>query len=192
MKHRECLVRIVLTLLLASATGCGANATFTVTGSDWRSFVRSRSGSAPRDPSDLRFAPNVCDGEDLRQEFATLDDKALLAFLSRHDLDVRLERQRADLSYAYVSGAGVSSPLRLRIATLANADAAGKELAEAIAQHGDGSWGVHRSNLALLGPVAHEADVIAFLARSKLACWGVPTYGSGADVWAIPGAYTEL
>lgn len=184
--------RVLLITLIGLSSGCASNAAFTVADDDWRSYVQARGENASAAPSSLSFKPGLCDGEELRQEFAKLDDQSLLNFLARQGLELRLERQRADLAYAYVSGAGVTSTLRLRVATLASADAAGTELADAIAQHGKGSWGVHRSNLALLGPVGHEEDVIAFLGRSKLACWGVPTYGDGHDVWVIPGAYVEL
>ena len=61
-----------------------------------------------------------------------------------------------------------------------------------IAQHGSGSWGVHRSNLAILGPIQDPADMLDLVATNKLACWGVLTIGTGADVYVIPGGYREL
>ena len=73
-----------------------------------------------------------------------------------------------------------------------NADEAGRELAEAIAQHGPGSWGVHRSNIAVLGPLGDTDHDLAFAARVKLVCWGVFTIAGQDDTVVIPGGYREL
>ncbi|HEX3595744.1 MAG TPA: hypothetical protein VHU80_11595 [Polyangiaceae bacterium] len=139
-----------------------------------------------------RFLPGVCAGEDLAPDYGHLDENQVVQFLERQHMDVRLERPRADLSYVVISGAGASSPVRLRVAILADADQAGRDLHEAILQHGEGSWGVHRSNVAILGPIASEEDALAFAAQTKLACWGVFTIAGRDDTFVVPGAYVEL
>jgi hypothetical protein len=121
-----------------------------------------------------------------------MDETHVVAFFERHRLDARIERPRADLVYVVVSGSHLSQPVRLRIAILGDADQAGRELHEAILEHGEGSWGVHRSNIAVLGPVASEEDALAFAAETKLACWGVFAIAGRDDTFVVPGGYTEL
>ncbi len=140
----------------------------------------------------LMLRRDVCEGEDLRPAQEPLDEAALVRFLERHGGVGDIERPRGDLAYVTLPAAGGKKGLRLRVAMLASADDAGRELAAAIAQHGAGSWGVHRSNLAILGPVEEPAAVIELVSTTKLACWGVLTIGSGADVYVVPGGYREL
>ncbi len=164
-----------------------------MTGTDWKAYVQDRGGAAPgSDLAALQFKPGLCDGENLRQEVAPLTEASFLSFLERQGLDVRVERQRADLVYANLTGGGAATPVRMRIAILNSADEAGRELHEAILQHGKGSWGVHRSNLAVLGPIGQPEDDLAFAARTKLACWGVFTIAGTDDTFVVPGAYLEL
>lgn len=181
---------LICTLLL---TGCGANATLRMTGSDWRAYVQQRGGGAPgSELASLQFKPGLCEGENLRQEVATLNESHLLAFLAKQGIDVRLDRQREDLIYAHVTGAGAVGTVSLRVAILKSADAAGRELHEAMLQHGEGSWGVHRGNLAVLGPVGQVSDDLTFAAKTKLACWGVVTVAGVDDTFVVPGGYFEL
>ena len=112
--------------------------------------------------------------------------------MSKQQLDVRVERPRSDLTYLIVTGAGTESPVRLRVAILKNADEAGRELHEAILQHGPGSWGVRRSNLAVLGPIGTLEDDLTFAAKTKLSCWGMFMTAGRDDTYAVPGAYREL
>jgi hypothetical protein len=91
-----------------------------------------------------------------------------------------------------VDDARTRRPARLRVAILENADEAGRELADAIAEHGNGSWGIHRSNLAVLGPVGDTSHDLAFAAETKLVCWGVFTVVGSRDTVVIPGGYREL
>jgi len=180
-----------LGLLLA---GCGSDPGFHMAdGSDYQSYVRDRSGSAPgSDLSSLRFKQGLCDGQDLRPETALLNETHLIKFFEKQGVDVRVERQREDLIYLNVSGLGTSGPVRMRVAVLKNADEAGLELHEAILQHGTGSWGVHRSNLAVLGAIGSQTDDMTFAAKAKLACWGVFTIGDRDDTFVVPGGYLEL
>jgi hypothetical protein len=140
----------------------------------------------------MRFRSNLCDQAELRPEYATLDETNIVQFLERQQLDVRVERPRADLIYLNVASPQSQRPVRLRVAILPNSDEAGLELHEAILQHGTGSWGVHRGNLAVLGPIGAPTDAIAYAAVTKLACWGVFTIGGTDDTFVVPGGYTEL
>jgi hypothetical protein len=180
--------------VLVLATGCGSSAYLKMTdGSNWESYAQHRDGGAPNDELDqLRFKEGLCGGEPMKPERAKLAVGDVIAFLKRQNLDVRVERPRADLVYAVVNGAGTSGPVRLRIAILDDAEAAGLELHEAILEHGQGSWGVHRSNLAVLGPIGDHRDDIVFAAKTKLACWGVFTIAGRDDSFVVPGGYLEI
>lgn len=181
-----------LSLLLCS--GCGGPGHLKVTdGSNWRAYAESTSGGSPSGELDeMRFKPGLCQGEPSKPERAPLNEAHLVEFLKRQGLDVRLERPRADLVYAVVNGAGTASPVRLRVAILKSADEAGQELHQALLQHGAGAWGVHRSNLAVLGPAGDYSDDVVFAAKTKLACWGVFTIAGRDDTFVVPGGYTEI
>ena len=186
-----CAVVVALLLLFA---GCGGDAGLRMTnGSDWHAFVKGRGGSAASSDLDaIHFKPGLCDSEDLRPDYARLDERSLVRFLERQHIDARIERPRADLMYLNIGGGGTERPIRLRVAILANADEAGRELHQGILQHGPGSWGVRRSNLAVLGPIGSQSDDIAFAGGTKLACWGVFTIAGTDDTFVVPGGYTEL
>lgn len=173
--------------------GCGAEARLRMNGSDWHAFVQQRGGgSAGSDLADWQFKPGLCQGDNLDQDVGLLNENDFIGFLNKQGLDTRIERQREDLVYVNVTGAGLSSPVRLRVAILKSADEAGRDLHEAILQHGEGSWGVHRANLAVLGPIGDPTDDVAFAAKSKLACWGVFTIAGRDDSFVVPGGYFEL
>jgi hypothetical protein len=162
-------------------------------GSDARAYATSRTDEAPSaDPDGLRFKPGVCSAEDLRPDGRLLTEGNLLEFLARQQFDVRIERPRSDLIYVTVTGAGTEAPVRLRVAILKSAAEAGRELHEAILQHGPGSWGVHRSNLAVLGPIGSVPDDLTFAAKTKLPCWGMFIVAGRDDTYAVPGGYREL
>lgn len=189
---RSVLEAVAVSVLLLA--GCGPKAVLRVTeSSDWKSFVTDREGKPPSpELGELRFRPGLCDGEDTLPERRQLDEGNLIAYLQRQGVDVRVERQRADLVYLSLAGVGTKSPVRLRVAILESREAAGRELHEGILQHGQGSWGVHRANLAVLGPVGTLEDDIRFAAKLKLPCWGVFTVAGLDDTFVIPGAYLEL
>src|SRR5579884_88544 len=101
---------------------------------------------------EVRLRPEACsDVPENKPERTRLGESALAAFLQRQGYEVREARARADLVYFDVTGQGISEPVRLRVAVLEDAHAAGKDLHNAVLQHGSGSWGVHRGNLAVLG-----------------------------------------
>ena len=142
--------------------------------------------------AEVRFKPSLCDGEPMQPEHARLDENALVQFLTKQHLDVTLDRPRADLVYLNINGAGTEAPVRMRVAILDTPDLAGAELHEALLQHGEGAWGVHRSNLAALVAFGNYADSIAFAGKTKLACWGVFTAAGRDDTFVVPGGYLEL
>ena len=170
------------------AAGCSSPVLRMNDGSDVRAYTVGSADAADT----VRFKPGLCDGEDLRPDGRQLNEAALIQFLNKQRLDVRLERPRADLVYLNVSGAGTESPVRLRVAILKNADDAGGELHAALLQHGQGSWGVRRSNLAVLGPIGSLPDDLTFAAKTKLSCWGMFMVAGRDDAYSVPGGYREL
>jgi hypothetical protein len=189
---RRALATLVATSTLVVA--CGPEATLRVTdGSDWRAYVTDRNGGpASSDVESIKFNPGLCSGENLEPETKVLSEDHIIGFLRRQSVDVQVERQRADLVYLNLTGTGTQSPVRLRVAILKDMEQAGKELHEGILQHGLGSWGVHRSNLAVLGPVGSLEDDLRFAAKLKLPCWGVFTVAGTDDTFVVPGGYLEL
>lgn len=141
----------------------------------------------------MRMRATVCDGIDLTPEYATLDETSIVTFLKARGLPVKVERARADLLYVEVQVNPEGDEwARLRVAVLPSAAQAGSELHEGILQHGPGSWGVHRSNLAVLAPVGSPASILGFVGKTKLSCWGVLTVAGRDDAFVIPGHYREL
>ncbi|MDF2698430.1 MAG: hypothetical protein K0S65_6814, partial [Labilithrix sp.] len=55
-----------------------------------------------------------------------------------------------------------------------------------------GSWGIHRANIAVLAPPGSVPDILAFVGKTKLACWGVLTVAGRDDAFVVPGGYREL
>jgi hypothetical protein len=159
--------------------------------SAWSPHLHPRGGPEGADLAGAQLRSDVCAGQDLRPDHARLSEADLVQFLQVRDTNVTVERPRGDLAYVSLPGLD-GERLRLRVAVLSTPDEAGRELALAIAQHGKGSWGVHRSNLAVLGPARAAGQVIELVSKTKLACWGVLTLGSGEDVYVIPGGYREL
>jgi hypothetical protein len=143
-------------------------------------------------PAGLRFKPGLCSAEELRPDGRVLTEGNLIEFLNRQQLDVRIERPRADLIYLVVSGAGTDAPVRLRVAILNGPSQAGLDLHQALLEHGPGSWGVHRSNLAVLGPIGSLDDDLVFAAKTRLSCWGMFMTAGRDDIYAVPGGYREL
>jgi hypothetical protein len=186
-------IRLGLLAALPFAAACSSPMLRVNDGSDVRAFATARAGSIPDTAQDgVRFKPEICNGEDLRPDGKLLDEGHLIQFLSKQQYDVRVERPRSDLIYLNVTGAGTENPVRLRVAILKSSDEAGRELHEAILQHGPGSWGVRRSNLAVLGPIGSLQDDLTFAAKTKLSCWGMFMTAGRDDTYSVPGAYREL
>lgn len=138
----------------------------------------------------MRFRSEVCQGVELRPDYAHLTAEHFLGQLKAAGLEYSVEKAREDLIYVDVKTGAETS--RFRVATLASAPDAGRHLHEAILQHGPGAWGVHRSNLAVLGPIGGVEQVVEFAATTKLCCWGVLTVAGRDDAFVVPGGYLEF
>jgi hypothetical protein len=77
------------------------------------------------------------------------------------------------------------------VAVLPSSDEAGKALHDALLLHGAGAWGVHRANLAILGPIGRTEEDLAFAGSTRLACWGTFTYVESSEAVVVPGGYAE-
>jgi hypothetical protein len=144
----------------------------------------------------FQLRPAVCEGLDLRPDFSTLNEGALLHFLEQQQYSVQVQHQQVDpkqppLTFLFVSTPGAAQPVPLRVAVLPNADEAARALYDALLQRGRGVWGFHRANLSVLGPFGTRPEDIEFAAKTKLACWGTLTLADGDEVLAVPGGYTE-
>jgi hypothetical protein len=185
------LALAAVALAALAATACGEspppNAYMTTPGGG----DRYAKGSLSLGEAHVR--PEVCSGmPENRPDPMRLDENALAAFLQRQGFQTSLIRARADLVYLDVTNSGGDRPVRLRVAILNDAQAAGADLHKAILDHGSGSWGVHRSNLAVLGPIGNVDQIMEFAGRTKLACWGVLTVAGRDDDFVIPGGYMEF
>jgi hypothetical protein len=178
--------------LVLGAGGCGGRDLVLAHGAHWQSYVYDSQRDAPELLGSLVFRQKVCAGRELEPEYSPLDENDLSRFLEKQKIHVNVERPRTDLAYLVVDDARTRKPARLRVAILQDSDEAGRELAEALVQHGEGSWGVHRSNLAVLGPVGDPTHDLVFAAEIGLVCWGVFTVRGREDTFVIPGAYREL
>jgi hypothetical protein len=161
--------------------------------SDVRAYVTRGGGTTTESsPGGLRFKPGLCDAGELHPDGRQLTEAHIIEFLNKQQLDVRIERPRADLIYLVVSGAGTDVPVRLRVAVLKTADEAGAELHAALLQHGPGAWGVRRSNLAVLGAIGSLDDDLTFAGKTRLSCWGMFMTAGRDDAYSVPGGYREL
>ncbi len=163
-------------------------------GVSWQQFAVDRGSSG--DERSLRFRPEVCDGRDLRPDYSALNESSFIRFLQEQHYEVQAQRQEVDpknpeLHYVFVNIPGFADPMPLRVAVLKSADDAGRALHEALMQRGAGSWGVHRANVAVLGPAGSGTDDVAFAAVTKLACWGTFTVAGTDDAFVVPGGYVE-
>jgi hypothetical protein len=185
------LSRLSITAALAfAASGCGASGKVSYNPSSSSAYEGRTQSRMAADPAEARFGREVCKDFDLKPTYApnTVDD--VDRFLRDRGYSVRREDPRRDLSYLDISGNGVRA-MRLRVATLASAIEAGRDLHEAILQHGQGSWGVHRSRLAILAPRTDTTSAMQFATQSKLACWGEMMIAGRDDNFVVPGAYRE-
>jgi len=163
-------------------------------GPDWRHFVVDRPGASG--PGALEWRPDVCARVELRPEYHHLNETNLVAFLQGQGLEARAERQpvepnKPELVFVFVAAPGESRSVALRVAILPSADEAGRDLYDALLQKGPGAWGVHRSNLAVLGPYGDEGDNVQFAAKTRLACWGTFTMVQDGDAFVVTGGYAE-
>ena len=160
---------------------------------DVRASLEGTDGGPPAlEANRFRLKSSACQGYDMAPALVgNLDERALLDHLAAAKLQVKVQRARADLIYIDVLDADTVQPVRLRLAVLKSREAAGRELHEAIMQHGRGSFGFHRANLAVLAPVAPMSDALAFTLRTQLACWGVLTMAGPDEDFVVAGGYAE-
>lgn len=181
--------------LLGACQSSGAARLVTKTGENAADNIRTNDVESPNSSANTSLGefvikPDVCAGVDLRPDYAMLSVGHFEAFLTSQNIPFTRARARDDLHYldTTIDGEGV----RFRVATLTSPRDAARDLYEALLQHGKGSFGVHRSNLAVLIPIAEsDRDVVGFAARTKLACWGVLTAAGRDDAFVIPGGYYE-
>jgi hypothetical protein len=188
----DCTMRSLRAFALSIVVvGCSTGGSLKMSGGNASGAIEPTGAS--HGDVDVRFKSNVCEGVDTKPEYGNLDEKALLTFLKSQGIEATTERARNDLVYVDLSNVGTTEKVRLRVAILKSPADAGNELHGAVLQHGEGSWGIRRANLAVLAPVAASAeDAMAFAAKTKLACWGVFTIAGRDDTFVVGGAYAEL
>lgn len=152
--------------------------------------TRDADGDSSLSLGDAHFNAELCRGFDLTPKYDPIDAGELEDFLRKQGYQVELTSARPDLVYLDVSGNG-EQKVRLRVAILEDRAHAGRDLHEAILQHGPGSWGVHRSNLAVLAPIGSMTQVVTFAGRSRLACWGELMMAGRDDTFVVAGGYRE-
>jgi hypothetical protein len=185
---------LALAPLFLGCAGCAETTLRVPSNVSWQQFAVTRDGS--EDAASLRFRPEVCDGFDLHADYALLNETNFLRFLQQQHYEVQVQPQQVDakdreLDYVFVSIPGLAQPVPLRVAVLRTSDDAARSLLEGVLQRGPGSWGVHRANLAVLGPTGSNGDDVAFAAATKLACWGTFTMAGTDDAFVVPGGYAE-
>jgi hypothetical protein len=187
------LRRLSLSLVLA-LVACGPSSPAArVRSTNLRDSFEGTAGGEPTfAPNRFRLKASACAGRDVAPVLdQVLDERSLLDHLAAANVKVKVQKARADLIYVDILDAGTVAPVRLRVAVLKSRHAAGRELHEAIQQHGRGSFGFHRGNLAVLAPVAPLEDALAFSVRTQLACWGVLTVAAADDDFVVAGGYSE-
>src|SRR5882672_10096956 len=187
-------MRMALVAATAALAGCGGRPSQMPAGPDWKQFVVDRPGASG--PDALEWRPDVCAHVDLHADYHLLNETSLVAFLRDQQIDARVERQPVEankpgLVFVFVSSPGAAQPVPLRVAILPSADEAGKDLHDALLQKGSGAWGVHRANLAVLGPYGSKEEDLQFAAKTRLACWGTFTLSQDDDAFVVPGGYAE-
>ena len=137
-----------------------------------------------------RVPPEACEGYDLTPDKRTLTVDDLTAHLKKLGLETKSQRERENLHLLDVTSGGKT--IRLRVATLPTTREAGRDLHVALLEHGNGFWGVHRSNLAVLATPGPDEPDEDFVKASKLPCWGVLTTAGRDDTFVVPGGYFEF
>lgn len=174
----------------ALLAGCGASGQASFGNGSGAAYQANAQTHHSSSPEEARFGREVCKDYDIRPTYTVNGVDDFEQFLRERGFTIRREDPRRDLSYLDITGAGVKN-LRLRVATLPTPIEAGRDLHEAILQHGMGSWGVHRSRLAVLIPPSDTESAVDFASRSKLACWGEMMIAGRDDTFVVPGGYRE-
>lgn len=186
--------RLTAALALVFMGGCSGGGKLSVKASNEGKVHEIRpsgdSGDSATRLSRLRVKEGACAEYDLTPEQQTLSVQALKSHLNTAGIDFSVQIERDDLHLFDISSGG--SKARLRVAVLPHPRQAGRHLHQALLEHGSGYWGVHRSNIAILGPQASAKSAVQFATSTGLACWGVLTIAGRDDSFAIPGGYFEL
>lgn|SRR5688572_15136412 len=191
MKLAERGLLAVTAALILGCSGRGGAAISTKSASAGGSLTTParEKGGGPK-LGGARLSPKICDGVSLKPETRALNVEDLDKHLRSLGLTPKTQRERENLHLLDVTVGGKT--VRLRVATLDTPREAGRDLHVALLEHGNGYWGVHRSNLAVLatpGPDKPDGD---FALATKLPCWGVFTTAGRDDTFVIPGGYFEL
>jgi hypothetical protein len=187
-------MRYVLFAMTTAVTGCAGVSSTMPAGADSHRYVVDRAGASG--PAALEWSPEICAHADLHADYRVLNETNLVAFLHDQQIEARVERQpveahKPDLVFVFVTSPGTTASVPLRVAVLSSQDEAGRALYDALLQRGPGAWGVHRSNLAVLGPSGAADDGLTFAAKTRLACWGTFTFVDSGDAFVVPGGYAE-
>ncbi|MBX3196947.1 MAG: hypothetical protein KF894_02220 [Labilithrix sp.] len=187
------LARAVFALSSIAACGCGSS-DLAIAGAPAAShYLQSFEGEPSGvELGEVRLRPDVCKGLELAPAGRPLDADDFVAFAKSQGLETRMVRARHDLVFVDVLNAGTKVPVRFRVAILDTSGAAGNELHTALLQQGRGTWGLQRSNLAVLAPMTSPEDAVVMASKLRLACWGVFMIAGHDDTFVIPGGYTEL
>jgi hypothetical protein len=183
-----------ITTALTASVGC-ARPSQMPPGPDWTRYAVEQPDQ--RGPGRSHWRAEVCARQDLRPDYRVLNEANLVAFLRAQGFELRIERQpvepsKPELVYVFVADRrAASGSVALRVATLASPDVAGHALYDALLARGEGAWGVHRANVAVLGPAGFVDDDLAFAARTRLACWGTFTFAEAGDAYVVAGGYAE-
>lgn len=181
---------------LLSLAGCSSSASLSTRSGTANAHLYAVDPSSPEDRGSSKALDEVhlndgaCEGLDLKPVYGRLALDNLVRFLEGQGVQFEQVRARDDLHYLDLKRSGQT--VRLRVATLKTPREAARDLHVAMLEHGNGSWGVHRANLAVLGPVSDVEDILDFAIETKLACWGVLTIAGRDDNFVIPGGYAEL
>lgn len=188
-----CLLGTIVTCL--SPLSCSAEGRLTL--SDAHAEVgaknlehRSTGGDRSTGLAKLRFKENTCNGYDLSPEKDLLTIDSLKAHLRYRAISFTVTPERDDLHLFDLDIKGEKA--QLRVATLKSSREAGRHLHTALLEHGQGYWGVHRGNLAVLAPAGSANETTGFAIKTGLLCWGVYTQAGRDDTFVIPGGYFEL
>jgi hypothetical protein len=175
------------------SAGCASTVVALPPGADARQVLVDPSAALEAQ----RFRPDLCEGIDLKPDRGVLSEAGVVRFLEGRGFGVQIQRQQVDetnreLHFLFVTMPGGAQTLPLRVAVLPTVDAAGRSLYEAVLRRGPGAWGVHRANLAVLGPTTGgPGDAAELAGLTKMACWGTFTVAGTDDAFVVPGAYAE-
>lgn len=176
-----------------AALGCGSSDLHIAGAPSASQYLQNFDGEpSGLDLGEVRLRPDVCKGIDLTPVGRPLDADDFVAFARTQGLETRVVRARHDLVFVDLLNAGTAAPVRFRVAVLDSPGAAGNELHTALLQQGRGTWGLHRSNLAVLAPAGSPEDDVVMASKLRLACWGVLMIAGHDDTFVVPGGYTEL